>query len=327
MRVLVTGGRGLLGEAVVSELTRRGHQVTSFQRSSAGARPHVSEILGDVSDAEAVVEAMAGQEGVVHLAARVSMTGSWRDFLRVNVEGTRHVIDAAQAGGVSRFVHVSSPSVAHTGHPLVGVGAEPADPAGARGAYARSKAIAEQLVLSRAGGAQAVSVIRPHLVWGPGDTQLVGRIAERARRGRLVLIDRGSALIDTLYVDNAATGIAQALERCHLPEVRGLPLVLTNGQPRTVAEMVSRIALAAGARPPTRSLPYPIARGAGSAVEWLWDRLGRDDDPPLTRFVAEQLATAHWFDQRQSRSALAWEPEVSIDEGFERLGRHFATAG
>jgi nucleoside-diphosphate-sugar epimerase len=327
MRVLVTGGRGLLGEAVVAELSRRGHDVTSFQRSSAGERPGVREVLGDVADSDAVSAAAAGQQGIVHLAARVSVTGPWSEFARVNIDGTRNVLDAAEASGVGSVVHVSSPSVAHSGHPLMGVDAEPADPARARGNYARSKAAAEQLVLSRASGAMAISIVRPHLVWGPGDTQLVGRITERARRGRLVLIDRGRALIDTLYIDNAAVAIAQALDRSHLPAVRGRPLVLTNGEPRTVAEMVSRIAQAAGVNAPDRTVPYPLARIAGSAAEWTWRRLGRTDDPPLTRFVAEQLATAHWFDQRQSRSALDWEPHVSVDEGFERLRRHFSCAG
>ncbi len=324
MRVLVTGGRGLLGGAVVAELVRRGHQVTSFQRTSAGTRPGVLEVLGDVTDKAVVSRAVHGQEAVVHLAARVAVVGPWEEFELVNVGGTRNLLDAAEWAGLPRFVHISSPSVAHSGHPLMGVGAEPADPATARGNYARSKAMAEQLVLSRAGGGMAVSVLRPHLVWGPGDTQLVGRIAERARSGRLVLIDGGRALIDTLYVDNAATAVAQAVERCELPAVDGRPLVLTNGEPRTVREMVTRIAVAAGAQPPSRSVPYPLARSAGAAVEWAWSRMGRTDDPPLTRFVAEQLATAHWFDQRETRSALDWAPHVSIDEGLDRLADWFA---
>jgi nucleoside-diphosphate-sugar epimerase len=115
-------------------------------------------------------------------------------------------------------------------------------------------------------------VVRPHLVWGPGDTQLVARIAERARRGRLVLVDDGAALIDTTYVDNAADAIAQALERCAHTDVHGRAFVVSNGQPRTVRELFSRIALAAGGRPPTRQVPFALARRAGAVMERAWTR-------------------------------------------------------
>jgi 2-alkyl-3-oxoalkanoate reductase len=326
VRVLVTGGRGLLGAAVVGELERRGHQVTCLQRSPAGHGGSVVERLGDVTDPSAVGDAMQGQEAVVHLAARVSMVGPWAEFERVNVEGTRVVLDAAELVGASRFVHVSSPSVAHAGEPLVGAIATPADPRRARGNYARSKAEAELMALARDRPGFAVTAVRPHLVWGPGDTQLIGRIADRARAGRLVLVDDGAALIDTTYVSNAADALAQALERCDDPQVHGRAFVVSNGQPRTVFELVSRIALAAGGQPPTRHLPFAAARAAGSVVERAWVRSGRDDEPPLTAFVAEQLATAHWFDQRQTREALDWRPRVGIEEGLRLLADSFATS-
>jgi 2-alkyl-3-oxoalkanoate reductase len=324
MRILVTGGRGLLGSAVVRELARRGHDVTAFQRTTAGHPSDVHEVLGDVTDAVAVAEAVAGQQAVVHLAAHVSMVGPWPEFERVNVGGTATVLAAAEHAGVDSFVQVSSPSVAHAGEPLVGAPATPADPGRARGSYARSKALAELAALDRDRAGFAVTAVRPHLVWGPGDTQLIGRIAERARAGRLVLVDDGAALIDTTYVDNAAEAIAQAAERCTLPQVRGRAFVISNGQPRTVRELVTRIALAAGGHPPRRHLPFPVARRAGVVVERAWARAGRPGEPPLTAFLAEQLATAHWFDQRQTRSALDWAPRVGIDEGLVRLARSFA---
>lgn len=319
MRVLVTGGRGLLGSAVVRELVVRGHDVTSFQRSTAGHARSVRETLGDVTDPDAVAAAVVGQDAVVHLAALVSVVGPWSQFARVNIGGTRTVLAAAADAGVGRLVHVSSPSVAHAGEPLVGAGASVADPVHARGNYARSKAEAELLALAACSPAMAVTAVRPHLVWGPGDTQLIGRIVERARAGRLVLIDDGAALIDTTYIDNAAEAIAQALERCDRPDVHGRAFVVSNGQPRTVFELVGRIAQAAGCEAPTRRLPFPLARTAGAVVEQAWARTGRAGEPPLTAFVAEQLATAHWFDQRETQRALDWRPRVSIDEGLARL--------
>ncbi len=295
-----------------------------FQRSPARLPPGIREQTGDLADANAVRRAVVGCDAVVHLAALVSMVGDWRDFERVNVTGTATLLAAARDAGASRFVQVSSPSVAHAGEPLVGVPATPADPSRARGNYARSKAMAEVLALAADEPGFAVSAVRPHLVWGPGDAQLIGRIAERARSGRLLVVDDGAALIDTTFVDNAADAVAQALEWCADEAVHGRPFVVSNGQPRTVRELVDRIARAAGTVASARGIPYPVARRAGSVVEAAWRRSGRAGEPPMTAFVAEQLATAHWFDQRQTRAALRWAPRVSLDEGFERLSDWFA---
>ena len=309
VKVLVTGGRGLLGEATVAELHRRGHEVTTFQRGSSGS---AREVLGDVADASAVTRAMTGHDVVVHLAARVSMVGDWHDFVAVNVEGTRNVVQACRDTGVGRLVHVSSPSVAHAGEPLTGAGAQPADPDKARGNYARSKAMAELIALGANCADLKVTAIRPHLVWGPGDTQLVERIIARGRSGRLFLIDQGQALIDTTYIDNAADALACATERGPAGEA----LVVSNGEPRTVAELVARIARAGGAGI-RGHVPYALAHAAGAVVERVWGR--RQGEPPITSFLAEQLATAHWFDQRHTRQALGWVPNVTLDEGFRRL--------
>lgn len=324
MRTLVTGGRGLLGSAVVTELVRRGHEVTVLQRSPSGL--DVPEVLGDITDSAVVEEALAGQEAVVHLAAKVSMSGAEADFYRVNVEGTEALVGAAQRAGVTRFVNISSPSVAHHGRAIQGEGARPADPERARGMYSRTKAIAEKTALAANREGFAVCSIRPHLVWGPGDTQLIAPIVERARAGRLFLIGGGLALIDTTYVDNAADAIAQALDRCDHPDLRGQALVVTNGEPRTVAEIFGRIAEAANVAPPQRSVPAGVAISAGTVIEsaWLW--AGREGDPPLTAFIAEQLATAHWFDQRHTRAVLDWMPHVSLGEGFRRLGTALSAA-
>jgi 2-alkyl-3-oxoalkanoate reductase len=329
MNILVTGGRGMLGSAVARHLLQRGDNVTTFQRSPSGipdrglgpSAGRATEKLGDVADADDVAAAFrtADPAAVVHLAARVSVTGTAEDFVRTNVQGTGNVIAAARAAG-ARVVQVSSPSVAHIGRSIVGRGADPADPEHARGWYARTKALAEQLAL----GATGVDVVavRPHIVWGPGDTQLVGRIVERAKSGRLALVGPGYSLIDTTYVDNAVDAIAAALDRAG--DLRGRAFVVSNGQPRPVAELVRRICTAAAVPPPRVHVPFRLAYAAGAGAEAVWAALHRQDDPPMTRFIAEQLSTAHWFDLSQTRAALDWKPAVSLDEGFERLAAWYA---
>ncbi|HEY0261219.1 MAG TPA: NAD-dependent epimerase/dehydratase family protein [Lacisediminihabitans sp.] len=323
MRVLVTGASGLLGGAVAAEILAAGHDVRTFQRRPSGI-PGATDALGSMTDGPAVARAVEGMEAIVHLAAKVSLAGAPWQFRAVNVEGTRSLLAAATDAGTPRLVYVSSPSVAHAGTSIVGDDARPADPLLARGDYARTKAEAELLALAADTSTFRVVAVRPHLVWGPGDTQLVARIVERARRGRLPRIGSGAALIDTTYIDNAASGIAAALAQ--VDRVHGGSYVISNGEPRPVAELIAGICAAAGVPAPRWGVPAGLAKAAGSAVEALWRIRPGVDEPPMTRFLAEQLSTAHWFDQRRTREDLRWTPAVTLDEGLHRLARWYDAA-
>ncbi|WP_396289248.1 NAD-dependent epimerase/dehydratase family protein [Curtobacterium sp. KT1] len=318
MKVLVTGASGFLGQATAAAVRDAGHEVRTFQRRPSGVAG-VQDVAGTMTDHAAVARAVEGVDAVVHLAAKVSLAGDPADFARVNVDGTRALVDAARRAGARRFVFVSSPSVAHTGSSLVGAGAGVAEPQHARGDYARTKAAAELLALDADAPGFAVVAVRPHLVWGPGDTQLIGRIVERARAGRLPLLDSGAALIDTLYVDNAASAMVAALEHAADDDVHGNAYVVTNGEPRPVADLLAGICTASGVAAPRWHVPAAVARVAGSLVEAVWRVRPGQDEPPMTRFLAEQLSTAHWFDQRRTRADLQWAPSVSIAEGLARL--------
>ena len=184
--------------------------------------------------------------------------------------------------------------------------------------------MAERLVLSASDESLAAAAIRPHLVWGPGDTQLIGRVVDRARAGRLALVGSGAALIDTTYVTNAADAIVAGLDQCQT--LTGQALVVSNGEPRPIAEIVARVCRAAGVVVAPHRIPYPVAWAAGAALDSVTGplrRVGLHRDPPITRFLAEQLGTAHWFAQQHTREQLRWRPTVSLDEGFALLQRSF----
>lgn len=318
--VLVTGASGVLGSGVARALVAAGANVTVLQRSASGVTG-VREIRGSITSPEDVALAMEGIESVIHVAAKVSVSGPLADYEHVNIEGTRTVLNVAQQAGVQRWVHISSPSVAHSGTSIIGAGAGPADPHAARGHYAATKAAGELLALAADSPAFRVLVLRPHLMWGPGDTQLTERIIDRARQGRLPLLDGGTALVDTLFLVNAVEGIIaglSAVDRTH-----GEALVLTNGEPRPIGEMIRRIATAGGAQEPTLSLPSGVAKTAGSLIESFWDAEKRGDEPPITRFLAEQMSTAHWFDQRRTQEVLRWKPRLSLDAGFRMTAQHY----
>ena len=251
MRVLVTGARGMLGGGRRAGARRRGDDVTVLQRGPSGLP--VREVLADLGDPDAPLDAaLAGQDAVVHLAAKVDVVGPWPEYARTNVDGTRRAARRRRAAGVARFVHVSSPSVAHAGDALVGAGAGPADPGGARGHYARSKALAEQLALAADEPRRSPSSPSAR-TWcgGPGTRSSSAGSSTGPGPGRLAVVGSGTALVDTTYVDNAVDALVAALDRA--PELHGRACVVSDGEPRPVAELLASICAAAGApAPPSR---------------------------------------------------------------------------
>lgn len=333
VRFLVTGASSLIGTGVARTLAERGDEVVCLQRRHVADLDGVSGVeqhLGDIRDAAEVLDAAAGCDAIIHLAARVGVVGTEDDFMSVNVGGTRNVLDAARQHRIARIVHVSSPSVAHGGAAIIGAGAD-APTLGRSGAwYAESKALAELEALAASSDTLGVVAVRPHLVWGPGDTQLVGRIVERARAGRLALVGGGRALVDTTYIDNAVDAIVAAAD--HITPgapCAGRAYVIANGEPRPIRDLIAGICAAAGVEFDPRDVPLGAARTVGSVLERAWPHLPsrvRNDDvePPLTRFVAEQLGTAHWFDPEPAANDLGWTPAVTVDEGLERLADWYA---
>ncbi|MDO5634444.1 MAG: NAD-dependent epimerase/dehydratase family protein [Micrococcus sp.] len=325
-RVLVTGASGVLGAGVARALVEAGNEVVTLQRRPSQVEG-VQDRQGSVTDATAVAAAVDGADTVVHVAAKVSMGGAESDFEAINVGGTRTVVDAARRAGVKRFVHISSPSVAHAGSSIVGEGAGVASPEHARGPYARTKAAGELIALGADAPDFRVLALRPHLMWGPGDPQLTERIIERAKAGRMPVLGSGAALVDTLYTWNAVESVLAAVSAAD--HHHGEALVVTNGEPRPIAELVRDIAVAGGAPAPTRRIPAGLARRAGALVEKAWERnlfglrTTGDGEPPLTEFLAEQLSTAHWFDQRRTQDLLQWTPSVSMAEGLRRLRAYY----
>ena len=324
MRVLVTGAGSLLARRAAEALLARGDEVVCLQRHHAAI--DTEQVLVDVRDVEAVTAAAAGCDAIIHAAAKVGVVGPWEEYRSINVDGTDAVLAASARHGIGKLVHVSTPSVAHAGDSIVGGGAD-APVTGRRGAwYPESKAIAEQHAIAAASSTLGVVAIRPHLVWGPGDTQLVGRIVDRARAGRLALVGNGAALIDTTYIDCAAEALVAAVDAVD-PQApcSGRAYVIANGEPRPIRELVLGICAAAGVDLQPREVPRRLALLAGGAVERVWRLTRARTEPPLTRFLAEQLGTAHWFDPRPARDDLGWRPTVTIDQGLAALAAWYAT--
>lgn len=329
MKLLVTGAGGFLGGAIARRLVARGDEVRSFSR---GAYPElvklgVDHVQGELSDPGAVFAAVRGRDAVVHVAAKPGVWGPFHDFFATNVRGTENVLAACQRAGVARLVYTSSPSVVFSGGDMEGVDESVPYPSHYEAHYPRTKAMAERTVLAANGTRLATVALRPHLVWGPGDNHLLPRLFARARAGQLRRIGRRNPKVDSVYVDNAAAAHLLALDRlapgC---PIAGRPYFITNGEPMGVWDLIDAILGAAQLPKVTRSIPAWLAVGMGGLLELVHGGLGLKAEPRMTRFVARELSTAHWFDLSAARRDLGYEPEVSIADGLKRLARSLGEA-
>jgi nucleoside-diphosphate-sugar epimerase len=322
MNALVTGGGGFLGSAIVRLLVQRGDRVRSLsrQRHPALDALGVDQTQAEITDAAGIERAAAGCDVVLHVAAKAGIAGRYRDFHRVNVTGTETVVNTCRRLGITRLVYTSSPSVVFDGRDMEGVDESVGYPPHHDAPYPATKAQAERLVLAANGPTFAAVALRPHLIWGPGDNHLVPRILARGRAGRLRRIGGTSKLIDSVYVDNAAEAHVLAADRLLLGStVAGKAYFISNGEPLPLWDLVNRILAAGGVAPVTRSVPLWAALAAGWCLETVYGVLRPDAEPPMTRFLARELATAHWFDLTAARRDLGYVPRVSIDEGMQRL--------
>jgi nucleoside-diphosphate-sugar epimerase len=329
MKALVTGGGGFLGGAIVRRLAARGDSVRSFSRGdypelrSSG----VELVQGDLADAEAVARAAEGCDIVFHVAAKAGIWGAYAEYYRINVSGTENVLAACRRCRIGRLVYTSSPSVIFTGNDMKGVDESAPYPAHFHAAYPHTKALAEQLVLQANSAEIATVALRPHLIWGPGDPHLIPRLIARARAGRLRRIGRRSKLVDTVYIDNAADAHLLAADRLAPGSpIAGKAYFISQGNPLRLWDLVNRILDTAGLPPVTRSIPVPIAYIAGCMCEAIYGLLRVQSEPPMTRFLARELSTAHWFNIDAARRDLGYDPAVSVEEGLSRLRDWFAKA-
>lgn len=322
MKVLVTGAGGFLGGAIARKLVSRGHAVRSFSR---GEYPALSALgiehaRGDLADRDAVRAAAEGCDAIVHTAAKAGVWGAYDEYVRANVVGTENVLYACRAARVPRLVYTSTPSVVHQGGDIEHGDESLPYSKHPSTAYQSTKIEAEKKVLFAQSSALSVVALRPHLVWGPGDPHLVPRIVARARRGRIALPSGGRARIDTVYVDNAADAHVAGLERLEPGAAcAGRAYFITNGEPRSLADIVRAILRAANVEATVVPIPSALAHAAGALLETAFRLAKSEREPPLTRFVAEQLSTSHCFDITAAKRDLAWSPAISLDEGFARL--------
>lgn len=320
--VLVTGGGGFLGEAIVNRLLERGISVRSYARGSYPGlvSKGVDVWQGNLADGPAVLAAAQGCQAVFHVAAKTGVHGAAAAYRSANLTGTRNVLAACRAHGIRRLVYTSTPSVVHGGGDVTGVDESVDYPTAWSSPYPQTKAEAERLVLAANGLELATVAIRPHLVWGPGDRQLVPTLIERARAGRLRLVGDGLNIVDSTFIDNAADAHLLAYDRLEPgSQIGGRPYFIAQGEPMPMRDLVAAMLGAAGVDIDLKTVPVGLATVVARGFDALYRILPLSTEPPLSRFLVEQLSTDHWYDLTAARTDLEYSPRISFAEGVSRL--------
>jgi nucleoside-diphosphate-sugar epimerase len=320
---LVTGGTGFLGRRLVERLLAAGRAITVLGRTPAPdlEKRGVVFIRTSLDDTSAVAAACAGIETVFHVAAKVGVWGRYEDFYRTNVLGTRALLEGCRRHGVQRFIHTSTPSVVYHGRDLAGADESLPLTTACPSPYPLTKAIAEQEVLAASSDSLRTVALRPHLIWGVGDPHLVPRVLARARAGRLRIVGDGRNRVDMVHVDNAVDAhlLAEQTLKRRDGRANGCAYFITNDEPVVLWDWINGLLTALGEKPVTKRISFRAATTVGAACEGAWRLLALKGEPPMTRFVAKELATDHWFDISAAKRDLGYTPRISMAQGTAEL--------
>lgn len=321
MRFLVSGGGGFVGKALCKRLKSDGHEVVALAR---GKYPELAEIgvntlRADIShDVEKLCDAFRGVEGVFHVASKVDVWGRWSDFYNTNVLGTRNVILACRRAGVKKLVYTSTPSVVADGKDRRGVNESYPVNFSNRAFYPATKALAEMEVLLANGVELKTIALRPHMIFGPGDTQLIPRILEKARAGKLKIIGHGNNLVDVCFIEDCVSAHIQAMRALdEMPSARGRAFFISQGQPVKLWDWLNAILIRSGLPAVTARIPQNLAYFIGAAMELIGKASGGLIVPPFTRFLFEEMSTDHYFDISAARQELNFIPRYNVQEALD----------
>ena len=322
MKVLVTGAGGFLGNAICKYLRFANVDVVGFAR---GDYPELQQlgvtlIKGDLADPVTVCNALKGCDLVFHVASKAGVWGSKDSYFKPNVDGTNNIIEGCKKQGIKYLVYTSTPSVTFTGCDENGIDESTPHASHFLNYYGQSKSIAEKLVLKNNSDDFKTTALRPHLIWGPGDPHLAPRVFERAAAGKLKLVGKTDKLIDTIYIDNAV--YAHLLAALDLvsehPKSAGKAYFLSNDEPITMAEMLNRLLACKSLPSVNKRVSSQLAYVAGFVLENIYLLMGKTEEPIMTRFVARQLSTSHYFDISAAKKDLGYNALISIDQGMQK---------
>ena len=321
-KIVVTGGGGFVGKAIVRMALERNVDCTVIGRNryadleSLGVRC----LVGDIRDENSVSMAVRGADTVFHVAALAGIWGAWSEYHSINVVGTKNVVSACRTGSVGHLIYTSTPSVVFDRDDIRGGDETLPYPQRFLCNYAKSKVMAEKMVLAANDRNLATCAIRPHLIWGPGDPHLVPRLLMKGKRRELKRVGDGTNFVDISYIDNVAHAHILAAENlAGIRSAAGKAYFMSQCQPVNLWEWINDLFQRIGIEPVTDVVPFKVAYAAGAALEMFYMLCGKKNEPRMTRFLSEQLAKSHYFSCEAIERDLGYSPVVSTEAGMEKL--------
>ncbi len=324
MKVLVTGGNGFLGFHIVKLLLKEGHEVTSLSRSYSSKLDElgIPWIKGDIQNLDDLNKAFRGQEAIFHVASKVSMWGKWSDFYNINVLGTENVIKACELNNIKKIIYTSTPSVVFGSENLENVDESISYPKSSLGLYGKSKRIAEEKILAYNGHRGAMTIcLRPHLILGSDDPNIIPRILEKSSKNKLAVVGNGKNLVDFIHVQNAAYAHLLALKSLtqNSPTL-GQVYFLGQEKPVYLWNFINKILGRYKFPPIQKKVPFFMAYVLGYFCEFFFTLFKiYDREPPMTRFIALQFAKSHYFNHKKSLKDLGNYIQLNIEESLEEI--------
>ncbi|WP_370476571.1 NAD-dependent epimerase/dehydratase family protein [Tamlana flava] len=324
MNILITGGGGFLGQAIVCQCLAAGFRIHTFSRKFYDSLNGngIEQFAGDLSNYEALIKAMYGCDAVIHVAAKTGIQGTYREFFETNVTGTKNILNACNELQIRYLVYTSSASVVYSGD-SEGKNEDLLYPEKFDAFYPKTKAIAEKMILDANDHTLVTVALRPHLIWGPEDPHFMPRLLEKRRKNKLWLLGRKKYLVDITYIDNAAKAHLQVLNKMidEPKSLGGKPYFISQDEPISVQEFIDRLLYCGGLDPVDKRINPIVARFAGWTIQTFYRVFKLKKEPPFDLFIAKQLSSSHWYDISAAKRSFNYFPEVSTDEGMKRLKR------
>lgn len=322
--VLVTGANGFLGSTLVNDLLESGYDVRALVRNPAllSYRKAVEVIVGDIRDPQCTKQASAGCDTIVHLAGQAHALDddhvSDQDYQSINVDGTKHLLDGAAAGGVRQFIFASSVKV--FGETTIG-SVDESEPPAPQSPYARSKWVAEQLVASYAKGSFSTLSLRLPLVYGPTEKGNLYRMIAAIDRGKFPPLPHVQAVRSMLHVKNFVLAVRAALQSARFLK----PMyVATDAKPYSITEVYDLLRKGLGLPPPFSRVPLWALTAGGQCGDIVQALFGKT--APLSSATLEKLIGQAWYSPGSLIRDVGYQPGYTFEDAVPELIQHYRSS-
>lgn len=322
MKILITGGKGFIGNSIAKKLSMLGHEISTVSRSSDYRKKEyiTAHHQYDLSKDNLNHQILKNIDVVFHVAAKAGIEGKYNDYYASNYLATKLLLDACKSSSVQNFIYTSSPSVVFTKEPIKNANENLPYIKNKVSPYAQTKAIAEKEVLNSNDNINFKTIaLRPHLVWGEGDPHLLPKVIRRHAEGKLKIVGDGLNQVDLTHIDNVTHAHVTAMNALISNKpVGGKAYFISQSEPVQLWKWLNDLFIKLKLPPLKKRVSFQKAYLAGMVAESLWGLFNFSKDLPMSRFAACQLSHDHWFSNYAAEKDLGYRPIISMEKALDK---------